>query len=62
MLIIDSRTRRGEISARIGAHHVALAIDVLNSELRIDRCLVGIRRWARQIVVVETRKELILRL
>ena len=44
---------------RVGTHNVALPVDVLNTERRIDRCLVGIRRGAHQIVKDDACKELV---
>src|ERR1017187_8050968 len=46
-------------AACVGAHHVALPVNVLNTERRIDRRLVRICRWAHQIIEVEACKELI---
>ena len=52
--------RRGDWCARVGANNVALAIDVLHAEGRIDGGLVGIGGRARQVVHREAREELIL--
>jgi hypothetical protein len=42
MLMEDSSNQARRNGSRIGADHVALAIDVLDTEGGIDGCLVGI--------------------
>ena len=59
MLTEDSSISCGETVRVIGAHHVALAVDILDAERRINGRLIGIGRGAGQIVEVETRKKLV---
>ena len=42
--------------ARVGAHHIALMVDVLNAERGIDGRLVGIGRGSAEIIETKRAK------
>ena len=69
--VLGGKSRRGTREANRGiqcvvradgtgvlGQSVALTVDVLHSECRIDRSLIGVCRWACKVVVVEANEQL----
>ena len=56
---LENQARRN--GARVRADDVALAVDVLHAEGRVDGGLIGIGGGPGQIVEIEARKELVFR-
>ena len=52
----DSKHQPRRDGARVGAHHIALPVDVFDAERRIDGSLVRIRGGTAQIVEMKRAK------